>query len=322
MTQKIFKTLFLFVIIMSATAANAATVVGVAATVNGYEIKESKLQKALESNLKAKGTNVGSIRDPKRYKQLREEVLDVLIGQKLLWLSAKKDGLLISDEKVNKLYASYQGQYAGESDFLEKMKLEGYTEKSYRQELRQQLSAKKWLHKNVISKLKVNNDEIRDFYNKNEHRFKIPEQVHALHILIKIDKKSSNKDKKKAKKLLLSIKKKLKAGENFAALAKKHSEGPSAPKGGDLGFFSAGQMVKPFEVAAFKLKAGKVSDVVETQFGYHIIKMVEKKLASKVEQKDVAKRISQHLMKIKSEAALKETISKLMLKAKIEKNIF
>ena len=118
------------------------------------------------------------------------------------------------------------------------------------------------------------------------------------------------------------IKIKLKSGEDFSALAKKHSEGPSSTNGGDLGFFAKGQMVKSFENAAFKLKPNTISNIIETRFGYHLIKVTDKRSAEKISEKEVANRIYQHLMKLKSEKALNETIAKLKSKAKIERNIF
>lgn len=319
--HRTFQGLVMFVAVTFA-ATSFAKPAGVVATVNGQQIKEAKLQKAVESHLKQQGTNVAAIRDPRKYKKLREDILDILIGQKLLWLSAQKDKLIASDEDVDKLFTQFQSQYPSKAEFLNKMKLEGYDEKSYRQELKQQISAKRWVHENVIKNVKVESKDIHEFYTSNKEKFTAPEMVHARHILIKLTQDATKKDKQKARKQLSKIKKELKSGASFEELAKKYSQGPSGPNGGDLGFFPRGKMVKPFDEAVFKLKEGKVSGIVETRFGYHLIKVIEKQDARKIKENEVASRIQQHLLKVKSESALTETIARIKAEAKIEKHNF
>lgn len=129
---------------------------------------------------------------------------------------------------------------------------------------------------NLITSMKVTDDEIKKYYTDNPDKFKSDEQRRASHILIsfggKTDEASKAEAKKKAEQVLAEVKK---SPEKFAELAKKYSQDPSGEKGGDLGLFGRGMMVKPFEEAAFSLAPGKVSDLVESEFGYHIIKVTE-----------------------------------------------
>lgn len=120
----------------------------------------------------------------------------------------------------------------------------------------------------------VTDSEIEDYYKKHIKNYQQPEQVRARHILIKPDN-----DKKKAKAEIEAILKEIKAGKSFEELAEKYSACPSKSRGGDLGFFARGKMVKPFEDTAFSLKVGEISNIVETSFGFHIIKLEEKKEA-------------------------------------------
>ncbi|MGD9335544.1 MAG: peptidyl-prolyl cis-trans isomerase [Desulfobacterales bacterium] len=163
------------------------------------------------------------------------------------------------------------------------------------------------------------NQEIRTFYDTHPNSFKKSEQVKASHILIKVDSQAerSVKDEKKAK--LQKIQERLKAGEDFAVLAKEISECPSNIKGGDLGYFGRGQMVKPFEDVAFELKKGEVSDIVETRFGYHLIKVVDRKPASVMGYEDVKDKIGQYLKQEKTRQELKGYIEELRKKAMIER---
>jgi len=127
---------------------------------------------------------------------------------------------------------------------------------------------------------KVSEDQIKEYYEDNLDTFKEKKQVKARHILFRLAENASKEDEDKVKQKALSVLQKARAGADFAGLAKKNTEDPSGKEnGGDLGYFSAGQMVKPFEEAAFKLKNGEISDLVRTDFGYHIIKVEDVKEA-------------------------------------------
>ncbi|WP_031481358.1 peptidylprolyl isomerase [Maridesulfovibrio frigidus] len=132
----------------------------------------------------------------------------------------------------------------------------------------------------------VSPEEIKSYYEANKDQFKQDDQVNARHILLLVDENASDADIAKAEKSIKKIYAKAKAGEDFSKLASKYSEGPSKTKGGELGWFSRGAMVKPFEDAAFGLKKGQISEPVRTRFGFHIIKAedVRKAGEQKLEQ--------------------------------------
>ena len=124
-----------------------------------------------------------------------------------------------------------------------------------------------------LDKVTIAEKEISDFYELNQESFKNPKQIKARHILLKVSPDASESEKTETKEKALSLLKRLKDGEDFAALAKKYSQDPAASKGGDLGYFTRGQMVKPFEELAFSLKKGELGGPVKTQFGWHIIRV-------------------------------------------------
>jgi peptidyl-prolyl cis-trans isomerase C len=138
--------------------------------------------------------------------------------------------------------------------------------------------ASEYLKKEVVAKINVSEEDMQLYYKIHQEEFQTPEMVRARHILIKVDRTASEDDKKKAKEKADGILKRIKAGEDFAKLATEVSDDPGSKiKGGDLGFFQKGRMVPPFEQAAFSLKPGEISEIVETPFGFHIIKVEEKK---------------------------------------------
>lgn len=141
--------------------------------------------------------------------------------------------------------------------------------------------ATEYVKKEVIEKIVVKEEDAQLYYKTHQEEFKAPETVRARHILIRLAKPADEQDKKDARTKAGEILKRIKAGEDFATLASKVSEDPgSKNKGGDLGFFPKGRMMPEFEKIAFSLKPGEVSDImVETPFGFHIIKVEERKEA-------------------------------------------
>lgn len=157
--------------------------------------------------------------------------------------------------------------------------------------------------------------DVEKFYNEHMNRYRQSKKVNARHILIKVSEKASDDEKKKAKEKIEAALKRVKGGEDFAKVAEEVSEDSSAKQGGSLGLFGEGAMVKPFEDAAFKLKKGEISDVVESKFGYHVIKVDEIQEATKKELSEVENEIGKQLAK---EAAQKVEAKKLVDEALAE----
>jgi peptidyl-prolyl cis-trans isomerase C len=170
----------------------------------------------------------------------------------------------------------------------------------------------------VRQKITVTAEESNKFYNDNPNFFKQPEQVKASHILIKVAPSAEESKKIQARKKIETVQKKVRQGEDFGLLAKANSEGPTAQRSGDLGYFSRGQMVKPFEDAAFALNVGEVSEIVETQFGYHLIKVTDKKPARTIPYKEVQQMLEQHLKNEKEKTEIQDYIENLKKSATIK----
>ena len=227
------------------------------------------------------------ITNPQRYKQTQLEVLEGLITRELLWQEAQKKNFTVTDEELEKALSSAINRFPSEDEFKLRLAQIGYTEYDYREVLRRQLSLRELVQKDITKGLSVSDDEIHAYYQSNSQQFKTPEQIHARHILVKVEPGAGEAAREVAKRKIETILKEAIGGADFAELARNHSEGPSGPKGGDLGFFSRGRMVKPFEEAAFSLKAGQISGVVQTIYGYHIIKVEEKKAPNILAENDV-----------------------------------
>jgi len=179
--------------------------------------------------------------------------------------------------------------------------------------------ANEFLKREVAQKVTIPEDEMKSYYDKNIDEFKTPEMVRARHILVKVTPSATEEDKKKAKEKAEEILGKIKNGEDFIKLATDLSDDSGSKiKGGDLGFFSRGKMVKPFEDAAFSLKPGEVSGIVETQFGFHIIKVEEKKDPSVEPFDKVKDRINQKLLQERIKSKVTDFIENAMKEEKVE----
>ena len=179
--------------------------------------------------------------------------------------------------------------------------------------------ANEYLKQEIAQKVTVSDDELKSYYDSHKDEFKTQDMVKARHILVRVDNSASDDEKKKAKERTELYLKKIKDGEDFAKLASDFSDDPgSKAKGGDLDFFPRGRMVKPFEDAAFSLKPGQTSGIVETQFGFHIIKVEDRKDSS-VESFDVVKeRLKQKLSQDRTRKELTDFIDKAMKDSKTE----
>lgn len=312
-------TLSLFMILLSLTANPVyAARAGVAATVNGTEILEPKLQSAVDNYMREQGNDAGAARLPENSRQVRSMVLDILIGQELLWQAASRDKTIVDDAEVDAVFERVQAQFEDKTDFDLKLKNGGFTQETYYDDLRQRLSAQKWIDRFIKSGIEVSADEVHAFYVDNAEKFSRPEQIRARHILIKLQTGASDEARENARKLLTDIGQQIKDGADFAALAKQKSQGPSAPAGGDLGYFGRGQMVAPFEAAAFALEPDQVSEIVETRFGLHLIQLLDRKPSTRVEEQEASGEIRAYLIELKYRQGIEEAMAKLKAEAVIE----
>lgn len=287
------------------------------ATVNGVVIGQNEFDRAME-RIQQRMTMMGQTPTPEQIGEMKKNVLDNLIDTQLLSQQAEKEGIQIGDKEISDQIDSLKKRFPSEKDFEETLKKANMSENDLKSQARQELMIKKLIDQQVVSKITIADNETKAYYESNPNYFKAPEQVCARHVLIKTDPKADEATKKKAHEKILEIQKKLKEGGDFEKLAKENSDCPSKEKGGDLGCFQKGQMVGPFEEVAFKLKPNELSDVVETQFGYHLIKVYEKKEARTIPYDEVKEKIEQYLKREQTDKQLTAYLDQLKQKAKIE----
>lgn len=292
---------------------------GLVAKVNGVGITEKQLSSQINW-LKNQLMMMG--RDPKQVpeEEIKEQALQSLIEMEVAYQDAKSKKFSAKKEEVEEKFSEFKKRFKEEKDYKDYLDREKTTEKELKQDIEKEIIINKYIEESIYKDLKpVTEEEIKKFYDENPDYFIKPEQVKASHILVSVPKDAKEEQKKEAKKKAEAILKDLKKGADFEKVAKEKSDCPSKERGGDLGFFPKGRMVKPFEDVAFSLKPGVLSDVVETQFGYHIILVKEHKQEEKMNFEEVKERIKSFLSDSKKRELIQKRISDLTQKAKIEK---
>ena len=304
----------------------------VAVTVNGVDINESQIEAQVKPQLERMAARVPSAFVEQYKKQLRQQVLDKIIVEQLLDERVKAEKIVATEEEVTdrvKEMASQQQPPLLLEDFKALIEAHGKSFDEVKQRVRKGLGYQKLLQAQFADKINSTEDDAKKYYSENKKQFETPERVRVSHILIKPDTTDPNADpnevKVRAKAKTENLLKQIKDGADFAELAKANSDCPSSKQGGDLGFGEKsdlnsgrrGTWVAPFEKAAFALKVGQVSDIVETRFGYHIIKVTDRKDASVKTFEQAKDDILKLLTQTRGGELAKEYIESLKAKANI-----
>jgi peptidyl-prolyl cis-trans isomerase C len=264
----------------------------VVARVNGENVTRQEFEEFVQ-NLEARA---GAPVPADQRNQVYRRVLDQIVGYKLLLQEAKVRKVAVADGDIESRVNEIRKQFASEEVFTQALAERKMTLDQVRSDIRNDLSIGQLIDAEIKEKSAVKAEQLQDFYTKNPDQFKQTERVRASHILIGFPQNADAAARTDARTKAEQVLKEVTSGGDFAALAKQHSQDPgSAANGGDLGFFEAGQMVGPFNDAAFSLAPGTISDLVETQFGYHIIKVAEKQPARTIPLDEVRPQLEEFL---------------------------
>ena len=285
----------------------------VLARVNGESVTKAEFDRLIKNLEVGNGPIPADRRD-----EILRGALDQLITYTALVQEAKARNISATDAEVDGRLKEMQAQFPTEDAFKKALADRNMTLQRLKDDTRIDTVIGKLLDAETANGPAVGDAEAREFYDKNPDKFRQEEAVRASHILIKVNDNADAATKQKAREQIDAVLKQAKAGADFASLARQHSQDGSAAQGGDLDFFTRGQMVPAFDQAAFALKPGEISDVVTTQFGFHIIKLTEKRAASTVPFDQVSARIRQYLGEQHKQERARLFIEGVKSKSKIE----
>jgi peptidyl-prolyl cis-trans isomerase C len=286
----------------------------VLAQVNGEEIGRAEFEQTVQNIQQRAGRDVPADQRDQVYRG----VLDDMIAMRLLKQEVARRRLTTTDEELAAAMKQLRGQFPSEEAFKQALASQKLTLAKLREETRTQLLVNKMLAQEVGAQVVVTPSEVTAFYEKNPDRFQQPEAVHASHVLISVPEGSAPAAKAAARAKAEDVLKQARGGADFAKLARTHSNDASAQRGGDLGFFPKGQMVPAFEAAAFALAPNQVSDIVETPFGFHVIKVLEKRPAQKVPFGEAAPQIEQFLKQQQQQEKARAFVAQLRSKGTVQ----
>jgi peptidyl-prolyl cis-trans isomerase C len=287
----------------------------VVARVNGDAISGVELEQAVR-NLEGQ---VGQPVPIERRDQVYRQMMDQLIAYRLLAQASAARHLAVADSEVDARLTQIRQQFSNEQAFLAALAQQKVTVDKLKEQTRSQMLVNKIIEAEIAPRIAVADKDISAFYDQNKDKFSEPEAAHVSHILIRFPEKADATARKKVQAQAADLLKQLKGGADFAKLARQFSQDQgSAPGGGDLGFVARGQTVPAFEAAAFALKPGQLSGLVETQFGYHVIKGAERRPARQVPLAEASPRISQYLTDQQRQHRTTAFIEELKAKAKVE----
>ena len=287
----------------------------VVAYVNGEAISGADLEMAV---LELEARTGQPVPADQRDQVVRGE-LDQLIGQRLLLQESLLRKIAVPEAEIDARIAELRAQFPSEEAFAQTLELRQMTLARLRADTRQGLQVAAMLNVELAANTAVTPEQVTEFYEQNPSRFQQGERVRASHILIGVPENADAAAKEQARARAVGVLNELKAGEDFAALAKQYSDDPgSGPNGGDLGYFERGQMVGPFEEVAFSLAPAQTSDLVESPFGYHIIRVVDKQASRTIPITEVRQQVQRFLEGQNRDLRTQAFVEALKAKSKID----
>ncbi len=275
---------------------------------NGFEVKKQDVDLAVleyKANLAASGQSVPTSQSDEVRAKIRDRIVALQVVLGMATETDRKAGLDVAEKFIK----AAREESKSEAEYKRKLMTRGFTVERWEAQIRDKEVSNVVLERVLRSKMSVTDAEVKDYYDEHPEEFQKPELLRAAHILLStMDMKTrravSDDEKTRKKRIAEKLLERARKGEDFGKLAKEFSEDPGSKDNGGEYVFPRGRMVPQFEAAAFALNTGEISDIVETQFGFHIIKSLERMPASKVPLAEVAENLREGLKQKKFQDAL------------------
>ena len=254
-----------------------------------------------------------------RVEEIRREILEKLIEEKLIDQEVKKLGIKVTSKEIEATVDEVKRRNNATQEQLEKaLSAEGLTLESFKKQIEKSLLRRKLISGAVKVETKAGEKEFREFYQKNIDRYRINETFRPAHILLIIPKGATPEEIRGIRKKAEAVLKKIRDGDDFGEMAILYSQDASSKGRGELGYFRKGELLPAFEREALRLKVGEVSGVVRTEFGFHIIKLLDRKGVDPLPFEEVKAKVQADYYDVELDKAFKQFISTLRDKSIIE----
>jgi len=307
-----------FLFLYGPISLSEAVVDRVVAVVNQEIITLSEVEKWVDP-LKQEIVAEDRLERRERIVGLLRRVLDKLIEEKLIDQEAKKLGIKISSKEIEATLEEVRQRNAVTQEDLEKaLAVEGLTFETYKKQIEKGLQRQRLINWSVKVEVKPGEKELRAFYQKNVGRYRTNETYRPGHILLVIPKGATPEEIREIRKMGQKVLEKIKGGEDFGEMALLYSQDASGKNRGDLGYFKRGELFPAFEREALRLKVGEVSGLLRTEFGFHIIKLLDRKGMEPLPFEEVREKVNADYHEGEMEKAFRQYLSTLKEKSIIE----
>lgn len=288
-----------------------------AAIVNGVPIDRAEFDGELlmvQKTLLEYGKPITS----KQASSLQKEVLESMVRREILYQESRKSGIKSDENAVDKELKALKQQFASEAEYKNELSRRNITEEILRSRMERNSAVQQYIERQFAAKVTVTDSDMVSYYEGHLDLFKQPSQVRVSHILIRTDPAWDESRKKEARRKAEQIMEDLKTGKDFAVLAREQSDGPTRTNGGDLGYIKAGQLEKQFQSTVLPFKPGETTDIISTEYGFHIFKLTDKKPETVLAYESVKEKIQQFLREEKARQEADLYAKTLREKASVE----
>ena len=316
--KKFFLLVGFFLFLYGPISLSEAVVDRVVAVVNQEIITLSEVEKWIDP-LKDEIVAKDRLERREQVQEICRKVLEKLIEDKLIDQEVKKSGVKVPSKEVEVALEEVKRRNAATQEDLEKaLAADGLTLEAYKKQIEKGLQRQKLINWSVKVETKVGEKELRDFYQKNLDRYRTNESYRPGHILFVVPKGATPEEIREIKKKCQKVLEKIKGGGDFGEIALLYSEDASNKDRGDLGYFKKGELLPAFQREALRLKVGEVSEIVRTEFGFHIIKLLDRKGMDPLPFEEVQEKVKADCFESEMEKALKQYLSTLKEKSVID----
>ncbi len=283
------------------------------ARVNGTPISRFDLENAMQGYAMQEHRKTLDQLDADQLHEAESFALEKLIARELIFQQALAEGFVADEDAVAEELRKIVDNFPSEEEFHATLARAGLSAADYRRMLRQDVTVNQMSERHLADLDEPSEEAIEDFYRQHADRLVRRGRVRASHLLVRVDGDSRPQALERIRHLRAEA-----TADNFAELARRHSDCPSAPGGGDLGYFRRGDMVKPFEEVAFSLPVGAISEPVETQFGFHLIRVIDREEDRPLTREEARPQIIGFIRQQAGADRLKQWVEELRSQAAIE----
>ncbi len=288
-----------------------------AAIVNGAPVYRSELDGEVLTIEKAL-LGSGKPLTVRQVAAVQKEALESIIRREILYQESRKTGVKIDQTAVNLELDALKKQFRSEAEYKNELARRNLSEDALRVRLERNLAVQRYIERQFAEKIVVTDREMTTYYENRIDLFKQPLQVRVSHILVRADPAGEESRRQEARRKAEQILERLKKGQDFAAIAREQSDGPTRENGGDLGYIKRGQLDKQLDDAVFSLKPGETSEIIETGYGFNLFKAVDRRPETILAYDNVKEQIRKYLQMEKAKQEADLFAKKMREKASVE----